>query len=254
MTSISNKSFAIILASAALIFCVVLAGMNSRWWGLFETVVKNTEPAGDELAEVIPDGYIKHGGVIRPKQDVFGPKDRKRRPSRKPVNIGLTPVVNRNTNANTKSLAKTENDPKLAKNRSMLQVPEPFDREAYLKDPKSYLDEVVAGRIWQPAKPSRDTASIRRIGNYRHQLLRGESITLRVKVEPGMPVHFASERLGQFENRLPTITVQADEKGRASAKFTISGGTRDFIDLVASSPVHSGYARWLVEISQPQKK
>ncbi len=253
MTKLSTRSFATILVAGALVFCFALAGMNNRWWGWFEPVAKNTDQS-DDATELIPEGFVKHGGVIRPKKDVFGPKDRKRRPPREPINVGLTPVVNRNANANTKSLAKTEDNPELAKNRSMLQVPEPFDREAYLKNPQAYIDEVVAGRIWQPAKPSKKTATIQRVGKYRHQLVQGETVTLRVNVESGMPVHFASERLGQFENQLPTITVRADKNGRATTRFTASGGTRDFIDLVASSPVHSGYARWLIEISQPKKK
>ena len=249
---LSNRSFTIVLVLSVLGICFAMAGFNNRWWGFLDRTIAKSEPENGEREEEIPDGFVKHGGVIRPKTDVFGRENRKRGPSKEPYHPGLTPVVNRNTNGNTKSLSKTEGSKELAKNRSMMQVPEPFDLEEYQKDPHKYINDVVAGRVWQPMKPSPNTPSIQRVGRYRHRVIQGESVILEVQATPGMPVHFASERLGQFENQLPTITIKADENGLATTTFKLSSGTRDYVDLVASSPVHSGYARWLIEIGQPR--
>lgn len=247
---LTNRSFVVLSVVLVLIGLFAIAAINNRRSSRTTTALAKQQ--GSPTEEVIPDGFVRHGGVVRPRHDVVGRQDRTRGPAKTPYHPGLTPVVRVDSNANTKSLGETESDPEQAWRRSALQPAPPFDLAAYQKDPQAYLDEVVVGRIWQPAPPSTETATIRRIGQYRHSLIQGESLRVEVEVEPGMPVHFHSERLGQFPNGLPTITVQADENGRAQTQFHISSGTRDYIDLLASSPVHSGYARWLVEIDHPR--
>jgi hypothetical protein len=134
---------------------------------------------------------------------------------------------------------------------SALIEPPPFDRKAYEKDPETYLNTVEPGRIWQRAEPGPGVFPIQRVSRYSNSILQGESVNLEVKAEAKMPVTFYSPRLGQFENQLATITVRADEDGIARATFKAASGTRDEIEVFASSPVHTGQARFLIDVTLP---
>jgi len=252
MNKISNRTFTILTVSAVVLFGVVLYGSQNGWFSWKREVADNEQQEPGE--EVVPEGFIKWGDVTRPEHDVIAKNDRKREEPKDTYHPGLAPLIPTSTNASTESLGRRQFDDEASKANSGMQVPEPFDLEEYEKDPQAYLDEVVAGRIWQPATPSADIAKIKRIGRFSQSVVQGESVFLEVKATAGMPVHFSSDRLGEFDNRLSTISVMADENGRARVKFTLSSGTRDFVDVMASSPVHSGFARWLIEVVKPETK
>ena len=82
-------------------------------------------------------------------------------------------------------------------------------------------------------------------------LVRGETAIFRAKTLPEMPVTFYSAKLGEFQNRLNAVSVVANEEGIAEASFKASGGTHGRINVIASSPVTSGQARYLVKVKLP---
>jgi hypothetical protein len=53
---------------------------------------------------------------------------------------------------------------------------------------------------------------------------------------------------GAFDNNLNSITVRADERGRARVKFTATPGTINDIHILAASPVTSGRMRYLLNV------
>lgn len=203
--------------------------------------------------EVIPEGFVKIGGVVRPAHDIESQRTSPQREALEGYNPGFTPKLSRNANANTQSIFEAKNNQDLAyRISSMIPAPK-FDAKAYEEDPQAYLDEVAPARIWQSLPPSQEVAAIERAGAYFQTLIQGEGAILRVKVTPKMPVTFYSSKLGQFDNQLSHITLQADENGYAQTRFLASTGTRGEIDVIASSPVHSDYARWLIEVLPPEK-
>jgi len=65
---------------------------------------------------------------------------------------------------------------------------------------------------------------IKRDSDFAYELIQGESVSLRARVQPEMPVTFYAT-LGVFDNSLKIITVQANENGIAEANFTANEGT-----------------------------
>ena len=84
------------------------------------------------------------------------------------------------------------------------------------------------------------------------RVVQGESVYLEVGGVSGMPVTFTSFDLGAFDNDLNSITVRADERGRARVKFTATPGTINDIHILAASPVTSGQMRYLVNVRLPE--
>ena len=203
----------------------------------------------------VPDDYVMVGGVMRPRTDV---EESKRaafsQPDEKPLfpNPGKTPLIDPNANAQTKSVQEALNNPTQLGHRLSAMIPAPkFDLAKYQTDPKSYLETVEPGRIWQSAKPGPGVAPLERTSNYFQKVIQGESVILEAKASPGMPVTFMSPRLGQFDNLLTTTTVAANDEGVAKANFKVTPGTRGEIEVFASSPVHSGRARFLIKVVLP---
>jgi hypothetical protein len=205
-----------------------------------------------------PKDWIEVGGVSRPPTDIKPVAKGKSEPGGadagySPPNPGFVPLVKLDANPHTKSVAEALNDKtgSLGHRLSTLIEPPPFDRESYEKDPETYLNTVEPGRIWQQAEPGLGVVPLERKSRYSNAVLQGESVNLEVKVEPKMPVTFYSPRLGQFDNQLATMTVRADDEGIARATFKASSGTREEIEVFASSPVHSGLARFLIDVEVP---
>jgi len=73
-----------------------------------------------------------------------------------------------------------------------------------------------------------------------------------VRATPGAPVTFTSFDLGQFENQLTSITVRADDKGIATARFIGSPGTINDVNILVASPVNSGQAKFAVNVVLPR--
>jgi len=254
MSKMSNRSFTILTVSSVVLFGVVLYGSQNGWFSWKREVSENqlADLGNEPKEETIPEGYVKVGGVIRPATDIKSPRENNRTLNNsKGYHPGASPRVNPKSNPNTRSVYESIGDPKLAyRSNSMIPAPK-FDRDSYEADPQAYLDEMAPGRIWQSLPPGENVVPIERSGQYIQQLVQGESVKLSAKAEPGMPVTFHSSNIGQFENQLSSITVRTGDDGIASATFRASAGTRGEIDLIASSPVHSDLARWLVEVIRP---
>ncbi len=213
----------------------------------------------DKKPQRVPsDDEIKIGGVIRPKTDVVAPiRDNQDVSERQPLfNVGHTPSIDPEESVYTKSVysAAMNPDEKLGHRLTPLQPAPKFDPEEYSKDPESYLNEVAPGRIFDVLPYSKETPRIRRGGKARFQVLQGESAVIRAESEKGMPVSFYSSRLGRFNGGLSAITVAADDNGVAEVTFQTTPGMFGDVDIVATSPVRSGKARYVVEVRLPDDK
>ena len=255
---LSNRSFTILLVAAVGLFCVSLIAYNKGWFkSKPQPVAQTDEESGTERDRDIPPhpGWVKIGDVWRPPTDVKPVRSRDHSANRRSeIDWGTSTPVAFEENANTKSLKEAVGKKDLAYRFSSMLPPPKFDRVAYQKDPQKYIDEVAPGRINQVLPASKDTVPIKRDGRYISRLIQGESVQLKAKVEPGMPVTFHSPKLGNFQNKLTSVTVRADENGAATATYTASGGTRGEIDIRAASPVHSDHARWVIEVVHPQQR
>ena len=69
-----------------------------------------------------------------------------------------------------------------------------------------------------------------------------------MQISPHAPVTFTSFDGGAFQNLLTSITVQADERGLASAQMTGTTGVLGDVHILAGSPVDSGQARFVVNV------
>jgi hypothetical protein len=218
---------------------------------------KNEKPVAGNTAEKkepIPDDYIISGGIARPRVDIQLPnstasEDDNSAPVPDP---GRVPEIKKDANPYTKSVAEALGKKELAHRLTTMIAPPEFNREEYLKDPKTYLETVEPGRVYQNLEPGPGTSPLKRTSPYFREVLQGETVVLEAKAEPKMPVTFYSDRLGQFQNLLGTISVPADENGVARAEFTVSTGTRDEVEVFAASPVHSGQIRYLIKINLPK--
>ena len=194
------------------------------------------------------------GKVKRPKRDVEFQKvepgeDTKVNPLPHP---GLAPTVKWNENEQVagliKEIAVKNPNPQAA---SVFFGADKFDREAYLNDPKDYNNKIRPGRVFQSAQPGKGVVPIEAAGPTFKSVLQGEKVVLRAKAEPGMPVTFHTNQLGEFENRLKTITVSANEEGVAVATYLAGPGTMGLINILAASPVHSEDIEFMVDVSLP---
>lgn len=205
--------------------------------------------------EPLPEGWVEVGGVRRPMTDVERKRNLKQKTTPTGYHPGGSPRVKKDANVYAKSVYEARNNKKLQYRFSSMQTAPKFDRKAYDKDPKKYLQEVAPGRINQALPAGKDVTPIKRVGKYIYDnVVQGESVKLQVKTEPNVPTTFHTNRLGHFkENQLTTITVASNEEGIAEVEFEISGGTQDSIDVRAVSPVHSSDARWLINVVRPTK-
>ena len=126
---------------------------------------------------------------------------------------------------------------------------EPFNLEAYLASPEDYLVKTRPGRIRQTATPGKGVIPLQAQGGQYFQVLQGESVFLTAKAEPKMPVTFHTQQLGEFDNRLKTISVAADKEGVARVRYHAVAGVAGVVSVTAASPVHSGRLDYVVEVS-----
>lgn len=106
--------------------------------------------------------------------------------------------------------------------------------------------------MFSPAQPGDNVVAIAPEGSAYHGVVQGESVSLKVRVQPKDPVTFMSFQLGYFENQLTSITVQADEQGIAQANYTAGGGTIDDVQILAAGPRTSGQVQFLVNVRLAQ--
>lgn len=135
---------------------------------------------------------------------------------------------------------------------SVLIPARPFDPDSFAQNPDAYLNVSEPGRVWQAAQPGPDVTRIRSQGSRFRELEQGQTVSLRARVVPRAPVTFTSFDLGEFQNRLTSITVRADEQGIAAARFTATSGTINDVNILAASPLTSGQLKFTVNVRVPQ--
>lgn len=229
---------------------------------------ESSEATGENANSVTGDpdqppreGWVKVGGVWRPPTDIapHGDPDhsvadaRDSKPSGPTLgDPGRSPLHPLDENPHVRSVAAALRSGRHPERLSSFIQPKPFDKEAFLQDPQSYLETIEPGRVYQSAQPGEGVRRIRRLSPRYQRVIQGETVTFRVQIEPGMPVTFHSARLGQFENKLSTQTVRADDQGIAEVQFTATPGTRGDIDVLAASPTSSHQARFVVHVELPK--
>ncbi len=242
--------------------CLLVVGLaiitfGGKFGWLKEASLQQSERADTALEEdhaQPDDGRIEIGGVRRPASDLQ-PQWGDRQPSGTPgepliQNAGVSPLLSPDTNEATEYVSQFVRDTARPEVSSVFFKPKPFDRDQFLANPREYLGRVEPGRIFQVSE-NEQAAHIKRDGDFHRRLVQGESTVLRAVAEPNMPVSFYSAQLGQFDNNLSTITVQANGDGIAEATFTASPGTIGNIEVLAASPTSRGQARFVVRVELP---
>lgn len=169
----------------------------------------------------------------------------------KEFDYGVNAPVESNKNAQTASVALALQDPsKYPERLSVAHLPKDFDRIAFLKNPKEYLNTIEPARVFQSAQPVEGVVAIERISEKYPVIKQKQSTDLIVKALPEMPVTFTSFDLGRFENDLASITVQAGKDGLAKCTFTASVGTIGKVNILASCPETSGQIKFIIEIQK----
>ena len=162
----------------------------------------------------------------------------------------MTEGVEPNANPQVASVAAALKNNNHPERLSPLVQPKPFDREAFEKDPKTYLQVIEPGRVFQSLNPDKGVTSIQIVSEAFVTIQQKEQTVLKVKALPLMPVTFTSFDLGAFQNKLTSITVQADSLGLATATFIATEGTIADCNILASCPVTSGRIKFIVNIQK----
>lgn len=224
----------------------VLAAFLVHW------TTKPPDPPANPKKHRGPESVVI-GGVRRPSTDLqpldLDPDRQKRgREEIAEPDPGQTPPIPKDANPMVASVAEALETGNHPERLSSLIAAPPFDRAAYEADPAAYLKVVEPGRVWQSAQPGPGVPRLKSLSPLYAEIPQGETVSLRVQAVPGAPVTFTSFDLGAFQNRLTSITVQADEKGVAVARFTGTPGTYNLVHILAASPLASGQQRYVVNI------
>ncbi len=215
------------------------------------------------LLKVDASEFSESGGISRPTRDLAfdTPNTESKRPAKGVLpNPGRAPFLKGNENSQVAGLMaelknqdkKKATDVRVAK--STFFLPEPFDQEKYDADPKTYLDQIRPGRVFQSAQPGPDVKRLTSISDPFISILQGDAVQLKIQADPGAPVAFYTPEIGTFENRLKSITVAADEEGVATAKFTLGRGSSGLVNVLAASPVHSAQVKFTMKVSLPAQQ
>ncbi|MEM8739700.1 MAG: hypothetical protein AAGG38_14650 [Planctomycetota bacterium] len=123
-----------------------------------------------------------------------------------------------------------------------------YDRAGFRKNPEAYLSVADPGRIDDVLTSEDAEYRLEAIGRRSFEIESGKSATLRVKTAPKAPVTFLAYDGGAFINGLSTITVQADRRGRASARFIAAPGMVASGGVEAASPEASGRVNFTIYV------
>jgi len=195
---------------------------------------------------------VEVGGVRRPITDIKTPPAPKDSGSPVP-DYGTFPAVPIDANDQVKSVVEAHMTKTHPERLSILVPPAPFDKDAYERAPDGYLNAIEPGRVWQTAKPGVGVPRLRSITPRAARVEQGEPLALRVQAVPRAPVTFVALDGGEFQNRLRTITVQADENGIARVTFVGIPGTIDEVKLLAASPLLSGQLQYFINVQAPRR-
>lgn len=206
----------------------------------------SNEPAAagstDERAVATAEAKKAGGAPVETKDD-------KSKPNQDQNLVAPERVVKGNDNAQVRSVAEALRDKNHPERLSPLIPDAPFNLETYKADPQKYLSTVSPSRAFAPAQPSKDTPKLKMMSPQLQDVAPGDSVTLKVKTLPKMPVNLLSTDLGAFQNKLTAITVEADEEGVAEVRFFATEGTTNTCRIVAASPVASGQVSFYVNVT-----
>jgi len=212
------------------------------------------EASSPIVQQDVPEGYVNIGGVLRKAADIMpaAPVPQEEVASRiaeLAQLVGQVPRIDISTNASTKIVAKAAEEGDLTRLSTMASIPA-FDADEYLANREAYLEDIVPARIWQ-SSGDKSAKKIIRKNYFYNDMLQGETIELKVEVAPRSPVTFHSNNLGQFPNKLTTMTVESNEEGLAVIPFLATQGTYGEIDILAASPSRRNRAHFVVNVKLP---
>lgn len=243
------------LALVAALSVALLAALYFVFRGGDDELTVNQPAGGQPQAgadlEADPE-YIIVGGVRRKATDVNAARAVASANNQPRVDVGTAQPVSVGVNPQVESVVEAIRTGEHPERLSPLLRPEPFDRDAFTKDPQAYLDTVEPGRVFQTAQPGPGVEVLRQLSPRHITIKQGESVTLRVQAVPDAPVTFKSFDLGRFENDLTTISVQANEEGIAEAEFLGSPGTYNNVNILAGSPLTAGQVKFVVFVEVPK--
>ena len=210
-----------------------------------QTGAKSQSAAGTATGK----GGVQAGGAkdTATKASPAGKDEKKVDPH---FDYGKTTPVKGDTNPQVRSVAEALRDKNHPERLSPLLPPKAFDAAAYKQDPKAYLDVVEPGRCFQSDQPGKDVPKLQPLSPQLQEVAQGQSVTLRVRAAPKYPISFTSFDLGKFQNELTAITVEANDQGVAEVKFWGTAGTINEVNIVAASPMSSGQARFIVNVTK----
>lgn len=206
----------------------------------------------------VRDRQVAVGGVQRPSADVAPVAKVSGSPYDSGAGVlrewyGDAPRLKSDANATVAAVSKAIDENTSLEQISPAKLPGTFDKQAYLADPRSYLQKHVPSRAFASAQPGAGVARLKPASNQSHFLRQGESIRLAVTTEAGMPATFTSFDLGVFDNGLSSITVAADKNGMAQANFIAAPGKVGEVNILAASPVAAEQVTFQVWIAPPSK-
>lgn len=211
-----------------------------------EAAVSPSIDEGDDIkmdTDTLSAADERHGSIRNGRSDdIYAPKPGDPFGKVQPVPATENPAVA----SVYKALQVATRDPRQL---TVLSEPTPFDRVAYLKAPDVYTNVSEPARAFRPAQPVQGVPRLRRIGGATIRVQQGETIQLRARTEPFMPVTFTSVDMARFGNQLTSQTVAADQSGIATVDFIAATGTLYHTDIQAASPVASGLIRWVIDIT-----
>ncbi len=276
MSSKANRGFLCLVLVLVAAGILATAGIQQGWFDRGPVALPNIERQTDaekELAAMAPQvtrqplsaalgvaeqDMVEVGGVQRPKRDLDFAAKSDEAVSDEPTkslfpHAGNAPAIPKDANVQVAGLYEelAQVEPPLAA-RSSLFPPEPFDQVAYDADKQAWLDKIRPGRAFEPAQPGPDVVPIATPSQAFQNVVQGDKVILEAKVSPGSMVTFYTPAVGEFDNRLTTHSVAADDAGIAKTVYTAGPGTLGLIDIVAASPVHSGQLRFKVRVSLPE--
>jgi len=217
-----------------------------------------SEIVNDETAKKptqVPDEHQVVGGVLHPpgdlaSQEAISPSGDS--PSQSGSHGKAIPAMfSFDENEAIAGLVRDMQSGQVPESQTSLILPEEFDKEGYLADPEAYLKQIRPGRVFQSAQPGPDVKRIAAKTRALHCLVHGETTLLEVLVEPGMPVTFYTQQVGEFDNRLSTISVKSGDDGVARAYFKATSAA-GMINIIAASPVHSEQVEFAIRVSAPE--
>jgi hypothetical protein len=246
-----------LIGVALVVVAILLAGILYQRWSTRPSGPDNSHP-GTTRAKDDPN-RIKSGPNYKPTEPIMGVDNAKQKKQETPdaqkpppeMDYGMTEPVRGDLNPQTKSIVEAVQTKSHPERLSPLIPPKPFNPVAYKQNPKSYLDVVEPGRVFQTANPGKDVPAIVAMSPSYQEVVQGKSVKLLAKAVAGMPCTFTSFDLGHFQNQLTSVSVAANDQGVAEVDFFGAPGTINEVKILASSPVTSGQIRFIVNVKKP---